>query len=228
MSKFREGSVKDWSNIWEINDTGFHLTSANPVLAKYEKVFFSNHSRVFVPLCGKTVDLIYLADKGHEVYGCEFLEGPVKEFFRENDLDFTVSDDVEGIGPVYKAKSKKIIIYLGDFFALKSHTIGKFDAIWDRAAMTAVLPSKRADYVESIKNLITSHGKFLLNTLEIKGAEYRGPPFSMPFEVVEKLFSASFEVKMLDCKSLPVPNDLHNADAWKHINCLLSLKLPLS
>ena len=45
--------------MWEINDTGFHLTSVNPVLVKYEKVFLFNHSRVLVLLCGKTVNLTF-------------------------------------------------------------------------------------------------------------------------------------------------------------------------
>ena len=46
---------------------------------------------IFVPLCGKTLDLIWLNEKGHTVMGCELSEVAAKQFFEENKIPYSTS-----------------------------------------------------------------------------------------------------------------------------------------
>lgn len=49
--------------------------------------------RIFVPLCGKSGDLLWLTkEKGQTVIGVEGVESVVKEFFAENNIECDRSD----------------------------------------------------------------------------------------------------------------------------------------
>jgi len=138
-------TLADWTSRWEHNEIGFHLPQNDPYLLKHENVFLEQKMKIFLPLCGKSNDLVYLSDKGHDVFGCEFVEKSVIDFFTENSLEYVSETKKFGTCNIneYKAKSKKITIYQGDFFALTSQYVGKFDAIWDRASLVAIHPLKR-------------------------------------------------------------------------------------
>lgn len=208
--------------MWDDKDTGFHQPLVLPDLLTHESTFLTKPSRVFVPLCGKTVDLVYLADKGHDVYGCEFIESAVKDFFTEQSLEYTTSMTSDMSTMVYKAVSKKITLYCGDFFALKSKDIGKFDGIWDRASLVAVEPSQREEYGKVMKDLMSSGGKYLLNSYIITGEKYKGPPHSVPIDDIEKCFGSFCEIKQLDSRSDMFP--LANIEAVQIVNSLLTSK----
>ena len=69
----------------------------------------------------------------------------------------------------HKATSKRITIYQGYFFALSSHSVDKFDAIWDRASLTAIHPIGRSEYAWKILDLLSLDGKFLTNAFLRQG-----------------------------------------------------------
>lgn len=48
---------------------------------------------VLVTLCGKTLDLLWLCEQGHEVTGVELVEVAAKEFFEENNVAYSVSSE---------------------------------------------------------------------------------------------------------------------------------------
>jgi len=54
-----------WENKWKTNDIKFHLPEANALLVEY----FTSlpKGKVFVPLCGKSIDMKWLLLQGHEV-----------------------------------------------------------------------------------------------------------------------------------------------------------------
>ena len=186
-----------WENLWIEKNTGFHQPVVHPDLVKYENLVMKPNSRVYMPLCGKSVDLVYLADKGHDVYGSEFVESAVTDFFNEQSLEFSESNNPSGAGKIYKAISKKITIYQGDFFALKAEVIGKFDAIWDRASIVAINPSLRDEYVKVLLDIMAPHCKCLLNLLVITGKEYCGPPHSFTDKDVQNFFGSFCKIKSL-------------------------------
>ena len=76
-----------WHDRWRNDEIGFHQRKFNRHLVKHWPTFGSQpEARVFVPLCGKSLDLIWLAERGHAVVGCEISEIAVASFFGEAGL----------------------------------------------------------------------------------------------------------------------------------------------
>ena len=216
----------DWKHMWDINDLKFHQMTVYPDLVKYESIFFKNHSKVFLPLCGKSLDMIYLADKGYDVYGCELVEKAVKSFFLENSISYKKNclENTDIIS--YKGNEKKITIYHGNILLLSSQLIGKFEAIWDRAALVAINILQRPNYANVLQDVMASDCKYLLNTFVLSGKEYEGPPHTVTEEDIEKLFGNFCNIKHLETKSAN-PSDFYitKADSFCITNSLLSPKV---
>ena len=90
-----------WLGRWARGETRWHQTEAEPALAAW----FTGRprKRVFVPLCGKSLDLIWLLGEGHEVTGCELSSTACDAFFKENQLPYTTTQ-TEGF-TVYRGSS---------------------------------------------------------------------------------------------------------------------------
>ena len=154
--------------------------------------------RVLFPLCGKTVDMAYLASSfACEVVGVEGIRIALEEFLQENP-DLKIVDpreekqssiDDDGFE---RFTGQGITLLKGDFFELDSTKAGgTFDLIFDRGSMVAIEPKMRDSYVEIISNLLGPGGQILLVTLERKGSEEamkQGPPFSIPEATVQEMF----------------------------------------
>lgn len=129
-------SVKDWDEkFWQRrSDPSFHVSTPHKTLIKYYNQIIKDdlRKRVLIPLCGKSRDMVYLADQGHEVVGIEFSDVAVKSYFEESNLDYT--KEVFKIFGVWKSKDfrKNITIYQGDFYKVKAKCLGLFDVVWDR------------------------------------------------------------------------------------------------
>eukprot|EP00980_Cylindrotheca_fusiformis_P014945 scaffold4095_cov117-Cylindrotheca_fusiformis.AAC.2 len=157
--------------------------------------FFWDHdssaARVFVPLCGKTVDMAYLTSVAGEVVGVEGIQTALEEFAEEQpDLQIVRAEDKND--GFTRFVGKKIALLKGDFFTLTSeHTNGMFDAIYDRGSMVAIQPSLRSDYIDVVGRLLAKGGKILLVALDRRGTEEavkNGPPFSVPEATVRELY----------------------------------------
>jgi thiopurine S-methyltransferase len=152
-----------WLQFWRDLRVDFHQLAVNPLLAKFWPSLELTHgSRVFVPLCGKSLDMIWLAQQGHEVIGVELSPIAVRAFFREN-----------GLKPVKRRQGQltlwqagKLSILCGDYFALTKADIGFFDTVYDRAALTALPEDIRVLYVKQLKQIIPHHAKVFLLTIE--------------------------------------------------------------
>ena len=208
-----------WQQMWNMRDIGFHQSQVHPDLLKHQNLLMKPGCRVYVPLCGKSLDLVYLADQGYDVVGCEFVEMAVKEFFDEQKLEYTVSKDSAINVSVYKASSMKLSIYQGDFFVLSSSVIGKFDVIWDRASIVAINISDREKYAKTLIELMAPRCKSLLNLLTITGKNYVGPPHSINAEDIKKLFGSVFKYKEVDATHFPFEHPA--VDSLKITNLLL-------
>ncbi|XP_074640741.1 uncharacterized protein LOC141898626 isoform X2 [Tubulanus polymorphus] len=157
-------TVDDWVKSWEEGDIGFHRDHVHPLLLKYFDRILGNKSvmKVFFPMCGKSVDMKWLADKGHCVCGVEYAEKGVKEFFDEQNLEFTVTEVPEVKGKLYKSSCGKIKIYCCDFYNFTSNLEGKFDLIWDRGSFICLAESDRTRYSEIIKSLLDPSGVYYI------------------------------------------------------------------
>ncbi len=60
--------LDDWKARWADGNTGWHEQAGNRFLRQWWPAR-ADQSRVLVPLCGKALDLKWLAERGHEVVG---------------------------------------------------------------------------------------------------------------------------------------------------------------
>ncbi|WP_375753893.1 thiopurine S-methyltransferase [Vibrio sp. HN007] len=173
-----------WHSKWASNKIGFHLEDVNPLLIKFwEKVNADRESRVFVPLCGKTEDLVWLANLHDNVQGVELSEIAVRAFFSEHFYTPLVTQ-LPGSHELYQFD--ELNIYTGDFFTAP---VEPYDVVYDRAALVALPEDMRHEYVERVKSFLTKGGRILLITLDYIQSEMAGPPFSVSEAEVRTLFS---------------------------------------
>ena len=214
--------LEEWVEMWKEGETpAFHLAEVHPSLKTYIHEFTGGKAncRVFVPLCGKSEDMVWLADEGHSVVGLEIAENGIKDFFKENNLDFTV--DAINMAPsgayVYKAKTKDITIFRCDIFDFRSGVAGgKFDCIWDRGSLTSMAFSGEATikkYVQVVSALLAGDGRWVIETFdfdESKKAE-SGHAF-ISDEMFHTLFEDKFTVRDLEKTKHPAKEGFHQMD----------------
>ncbi len=177
-----------WHDSWREGRIGFHQSNVNTDLVANEERFLAGGShRILVPLCGKTVDLAWLAERGHEVVGVELVPQAVEEFFAEQQLTAT-EREVNGLR-VVSADNLQIVI--GDFFAVTSEHFGLFDRIWDRAALVALPEEVRGTYAQHLRTLVVSGAVLLQNVFEYDQSKMDGPPFSIPDKEVRTHYNGA-------------------------------------
>ncbi len=164
-----------WQTAWDDGRIGFHEGNPNDLLVRFGDRL-RGRTRVLVPLCGKTEDLVWLAAQGLEVVGVELVAEAVQAFFAEHGLTPTVNVQTGGL-TAYAAGA--ITIFVGDFFAATPAVLGAIDAVYDRAAMVALPPPLRARYVPHLRTLAAPGASLLLITLEYAEGSRQGPPFSI-------------------------------------------------
>ena len=183
-----------WHNRWQTQQIGWHRDAYNDLLTKHWKRIGSNNGdQVLVPLCGKSLDMLWFADQGYTVVGLEMVEEAIHAFFEENKLD----PQRETMDGHIRHTSEQFTIFEGDVFDLRAG-LTQADAWYDRAAMIAIPPTKREAYVEQIRQLTKPDAVGLLITFAYPQEEMEGPPFSLSDIDVEELFSNGFEVECLE------------------------------
>jgi thiopurine S-methyltransferase len=183
-----------WQQRWADNQIGFHQAQVNPYLQQYwPDLSLASGSRVLVPLCGKSLDLVWLAGQGHRVLGVELSRRAVEDFFREHGLTAEVSR--RGAFEVWRSDDMEL--WCGDFFALRAEDVADCVAVYDRAALIALPAPMRADYLRLLSQLLPAGAEGLLVTLDYQQALLAGPPFSVADDEVRAGF-VGWQVKMLE------------------------------
>ncbi|MBH3406211.1 thiopurine S-methyltransferase [Pseudomonas glycinae] len=195
-----------WHKKWESNQIGFHQPEVNPYLQRYwPGLAIPAQARVLVPLCGKSLDLLWLAGRGHQVLGVELSQRAVEDFFREQQLQPQVSE--QGDFKVYRAGA--IELWCGDFFSLTVADVAGCTALYDRAAMIALPPAMRERYAAHLQSILpTCRG--LLVTLDYDQSQMPGPPFSVDDAEVQRLLGSVWRVEMLEQQDVL-------GDSWKFV-----------
>lgn len=181
-----------WLKKWDSKEIGFHLPEYHPLLLKYYTQIFSEQSAIFVPLCGKSKDMIFLESQGLNVLGCELSQIAAEEFFSESqnlrgDCP-TLKIEVENQSLLTRYHSSKINILVGDIFNLDSTLLTEITCIYDRAALIALPKELRLKYANHLRVLLPK-AKMLLITLDYDQSKMSGPPFSVNKTELGSLFS---------------------------------------
>lgn len=188
-----------WLERWQDGRTHFHQTRVTPLLAKYwPRLSLPEGSKVLVPLCGKSLDMIWLAEQGHQVLGAELSELAVEQFFAENRLTPAIREADQG---KYYAAGR-IEIYCGDIFTLGAEVLGQCVGAFDRAALVALPTDMRERYVRHVYGQLSTSYRGLLITLDYDQAQMEGPPFSVGANEVEAIFSRHGEVSLMDRRDI--------------------------
>ena len=175
-----------WHERWSRDEIGFHQHDYNRYMQEFtERMALPAGAHLLVPLCGKSRDMVWLADQGYRVTGIELSERAVRDFYWENRLPFELEQRAEG--PVFHGD--RITVCCADFFAVDPASLPPVDGVYDRAALVALPPSMRGDYVRRLARWTPTGAPTLLVTLEYPEGEMNGPPFSVPPDEVQALLA---------------------------------------
>ena len=180
-----------WQARWDEGRIGFHQDEVNPYLQRYwPSLGVTPGATVFVPLCGKSRDMLWLRDQGYSVIGVEIVPRAVEAFFAENDL--TVTQRPHGAFTLWESEGIKI--FQGDFFDLSADDVAGIAAEYDRASLIALPPAMRQRYATQLRAILPSETNVLLVTMDYSQAEMHGPPFAVTEQEVAALYQDYFKI----------------------------------
>lgn len=187
-----------WHERWQKKETGFHQPTVNDLLQLYwPRLGLEAGSEVFVPLCGRSLDMVWLAEQGHRVIGAELSQIAIDEFFAERGLTPEVSTHAG-----FTIKSADAFeLWCGDFFELPPRAVAGMASTYDRASLIAFPAAMQGRYAAKLKELTRAKVPLLLITLDYDQNQMAGPPFSTPRDRVHDLFADRYEIEELACRS---------------------------
>lgn len=201
-----------WHNRWQTNQTGWHESTVNPLLiTHFPSLNVPLGGRVFVPFCGKSLDLGWLLSRGYAVAGAELSELAVTQLFAELGMEPRISE-----GGKHKLfRGEKMDIFVGDLFDLSREILGPVDAVYDRAALVALPEAMRVQYTTHLKAL-TALAPQLVIGYEYDQTVVPGPPFSVTPDELYRRYGDSYTLTPL--ARLDVPGGLKGkCPATEHI-----------
>jgi len=178
-----------WQQRWQRDEIGFHRGETHPSLARYwDDASVGSCAPVLVPLCGKSLDLRWLAQRGHRVVGVELSARAIEAFYREWNKPATRVAS----GRLQHWRAENVQIFEGDFFDFRPGT--PFELFYDRAALVALPEDMRARYLSHLRGQLSAKATGLLITLEYDQSQMNGPPFSVPEDELRSQPGFSFEL----------------------------------
>lgn len=188
-----------WHDRWAKNEIGFHKSEANPFLVKYvHALALRKGNRVFVPLCGKTLDIPWLLSNGYRIAGSELSALAIDQLFSGLGVTPTITKN----GRIAHYHANNIDIFVGDLFDVTRTMLGPVDAIYDRAALVALPDTIRSRYTAHVTD-ITNHAPQLLICYEYEQRAAEGPPFSISHEEVRRHYADQYQLTLLTSEEVP-------------------------
>lgn len=186
-----------WRARWQRNEIGFHLPQVNPWLQRHWEA--AAGARVLVPLCGKSLDMVWLAAQGCRVLGVELMEIAVRDFFQEQGLAPEITDN----GRFRCYRHGDLELWCGDFFALRAEDVADCAVFYDRAALIALPEALRERYVAHLSAILPAECRGLLITVDYDQTLREGPPFAVPDEEVRRRWEgAGWSVRSLEVRDV--------------------------
>lgn len=183
-----------WHGKWARGDIGFHIAEANALLVKHiATLHLPAASRIFLPLCGKTLDIHWLLQEGYRIVGIDLSELAIRALFAE----LGWQPQVTQVDALLQFSAPNIDLFAGDFFQLSAATLGQVDAVYDRAALVALPETMRSDYTGHLMQ-ITRQAPQLLIAYDYDQMAVGGPPFAVPEEEVRRHYAGSYTLRLLE------------------------------
>lgn len=188
-----------WQEKWQKREIAFHQAAANPLLVSwFNQLALAPGARVFLPLCGKSLDIHWLLAQGYHVIGAELSEVAVQELFAELGLTPSVSS----VGNLQLYRAEQLQVFVGDIFQLSDKTLGPVAAIYDRAALVALPDAMRQRYAQHLIT-VSQGAPQLVICFEYDQAQLPGPPFSVDSLEMHKLYSKVYNLNCLEKREVP-------------------------
>jgi thiopurine S-methyltransferase len=182
-----------WRQRWEKNEIGFHESKANPLLVThFPKLSVAKGRRVFVPLCGKTLDISWLLSHGYRVAGAELSQLAIEQLF----IELGMQPDIENVGSIERWSATNLDLFVGDIFTVSRLMLGQVDAVYDRAALVALPEDMRKRYAAHLLE-ITGKAPQLLISYEYDQSLIEGPPFSVSNEEVRRHYASTYALTLV-------------------------------
>src|SRR5699024_2304846 len=180
---------------WRQREIGFHQPEVHWALKSFWDQLSTEHvRRVLVPLCGKSLDLRWLAQRGHGVVGVELSGRAIEAFYHE----WSKPAKRARAGRLQHWRAENVEIFEGDFFDFESST--PFDCFYDRAALVALPIDMRTRYLDHLRSQLSAQATGLLVTFEYQQSQMSGPPFSVSSDELSNHDNLSFELlERRDC-----------------------------
>lgn len=214
-----------WHDRWESNQIGFHQDEINSHLQTYwSKLNLPKGACVFVPLCGKSRDMLWLLEQGYSVLGVEISPIAVADFFRENNLQAEITTE-KGF---QRWSCDELVILCGDFFSLSSEEVMTCHAIYDRASLIAMPPTMRPAYADKILQLFPAKRSTLLITMEYPQGEMKGPPFSVTADEVKNFYADNFQISQLFTQDILEESPRFKERGITHLHEIIYLLNPIA
>jgi thiopurine S-methyltransferase len=182
-----------WHQKWEKNEIGFHLPDANPLLVThFPTLNLKQGARIFLPLCGKTLDIAWLLTQGYRVAGAELSAIAIEDLF--NNLNLT--PNIKKLGEITLYSVPNLDLFLGDIFKVTPAILGNVDVVYDRAALVALPDNMRKQYTTHLIKL-TNAAPQLLICFEYDQTLHAGPPFSVTADEVKQHYQTTYDTNLL-------------------------------
>lgn len=182
-----------WHQKWATNNIAFHRSEANPLLVEhFSKMSLAKGSRIFLPLCGKTLDIAWLLSNGYRVAGAELVEVAIEQLFTELGMEPAIAET----GALKYYSATNIDIFVGDIFDVSGKILGLVDAVYDRAALVALPKEMRHRYTAHLTK-ITDKAPQLLVTYDYDQSLMAGPPFSVSNKEVHQHYGDNYNLTLL-------------------------------
>lgn len=183
-----------WLERWRTQQIGFHQSEVNAHLRRHwASLEVASGQAVFVPLCGKSLDMLWLAEHGHRVIGVELAESAVRAFFDEAGMPFQMERERH----LLRYSHDAVTIYCGDVMDLTGLHMRGVGGVYDRAGLIALPPRLRAHYADHLQRIVPDGSRMLLLTLEYEQSKVSGPPHAVLEDEVRALFAARCRVDTL-------------------------------
>lgn len=188
-----------WLDRWREGSTHFHQNRVTPLLQKYwPGLALRPGAQVLVPLCGKSLDMVWLAEAGYRVLGVELSDMAVQQFFDEQGLTPAITPTLAGV----RYTAGAIDIICGDIFDLDASTLARCTGVFDRAALVALPQAMRGRYVDHVYGQLAPDYQGVLITLDYDQAQMDGPPFSVADAEVQALFSPHSQADIISRRDM--------------------------
>lgn len=190
-----------WLSRWNKGHTGFHMEDGYPGLrTHWPKLPIPPDPVVLIPLAGKSIDILWIAERAQKVICNEISSIAIEQFFNEHKMAFTKT----GLASFNIYRGKNIEFWCGDFMKLPVKKMGDIDLIYDKASIVALPDKMRFAYAKKISALSADKTNILMHLLSYNQSEMNGPPFSVDPTEVKRLFSEKFSVQLLEKNSLDI------------------------